>query len=279
MILVRRYYILTECTDAFWKKQKELALVLNSKSQGQALAVAISSTRDARPAGEPPGINLVEPTPRPTPNASRGATMFTGGGVDTIIEDPIFGGQPVTSSPKSIQEELPPTSAVSQNIGWADAISPIGASSAHTNNFRQRRRGYSFIAPSYPGASIRGMTMVSLGSHPFSSHIEGIEPKYQGDGGFPGFFDVVKKITKRVAPNTYLKIERSMTIQATVPVEVGTGKPIIAGRNSNLRTQSLSDEQLDEIGGLEYRAVTLLCYVIPLVSIFPWKEFFVSSNT
>ncbi|KAG6919481.1 hypothetical protein DXG01_005740 [Tephrocybe rancida] len=264
MILVRRYYILTECTDAFWKKkQKEWALLVGSKTQKQVLAATISSPRDARPLWQPPGIELVRPTPSP----SRGATITfaeKSAKADEVEAPTYFENQQVTSSPKSLEADLPPT-ANSPNIGWEDPMSSIEDPSADPNNLRQRRRGFSFLAPAHPGAPVRGRTVVSLGANPFSSHVEGIDAKYQGEGlGLPGFFQIVRKATKLVAPKAYLKIERSMTVQTTIPVELGIGRPIIAGRNSNFKTESLTDEQLEEVGGLEYRAVTFLCFLIPL---------------
>lgn len=38
------------------------------------------------------------------------------------------------------------------------------------------------------------------------------------------------------------------------------------GRNSDFHTESLSDNQLEFLGGTEYRALRWLSYVVPLVS-------------
>lgn len=41
---------------------------------------------------------------------------------------------------------------------------------------------------------------------------------------------------------------------------------LIVNRNSDFRTDSLSDEQLESIGGVEYKALRLLSYLVPAVS-------------
>lgn len=40
---------------------------------------------------------------------------------------------------------------------------------------------------------------------------------------------------------------------------------LVVGRNSDFHTETLSDEQLEKIGGAEYRALRLLSYLVPLV--------------
>ncbi|OBZ78732.1 hypothetical protein A0H81_00276 [Grifola frondosa] len=39
---------------------------------------------------------------------------------------------------------------------------------------------------------------------------------------------------------------------------------LVIGRNSDFNTEYLSDEQLEELGGLEYRALRLLSYLVIL---------------
>lgn len=41
---------------------------------------------------------------------------------------------------------------------------------------------------------------------------------------------------------------------------------LLIGRNSDFRTDTLSDEQLEEIGGAEYQALRWLSYLVPAVS-------------
>lgn len=42
---------------------------------------------------------------------------------------------------------------------------------------------------------------------------------------------------------------------------------LTVGRNSFFHTDYLTDEQLEEIGGVEYRALRLLSYLVAFVSI------------
>lgn len=42
---------------------------------------------------------------------------------------------------------------------------------------------------------------------------------------------------------------------------------LTTGRNSAFHIESLTDEQLEELGGTEYRALRWLSYVVPLVSV------------
>lgn len=42
---------------------------------------------------------------------------------------------------------------------------------------------------------------------------------------------------------------------------------LVIGRNSLFHTDKLVDEQLKEIGGVEYRALSLLSYLVALVSL------------
>lgn len=40
---------------------------------------------------------------------------------------------------------------------------------------------------------------------------------------------------------------------------------LITGRNSDFRTETMTDEQLEEVGGAEYKALRLLSYLVPMV--------------
>ncbi|KAJ7725300.1 potassium transporter [Mycena maculata] len=93
--------------------------------------------------------------------------------------------------------------------------------------------------------------------------------KFQGSGGFPGPVTVAKRLFKRAVPTTFRKLERNMTLPYTetfVAQDVPwlTFDGLVVGRNSAFRTETLSDEQLEFIGGVEYRALRLLSYVIPI---------------
>lgn len=119
-----------------------------------------------------------------------------------------------------------------------------------------------------------------------------VDARYKDHGGFPGPVTLTKAGLRRIMPGTYRKLERKMTVPYTmsynnqVPqsdVRSVTGSlvqeermfprwlPAISGltinRNSDFRTETLSDDELEKIGGTEYRALRLLSYVIPIVCV------------
>lgn len=107
--------------------------------------------------------------------------------------------------------------------------------------------------------------------------------KYQGFGGFPGPLTIAGTAVKRMAPNAYSRLERKITLPRTMTLNgpishdesgraiLGQTVPwlnfdgLVVGRNSNFDTKSLSDEQVEQIGGTEYRALRLLSYLVPIV--------------
>jgi len=102
--------------------------------------------------------------------------------------------------------------------------------------------------------------------------------KYQGFGGFPGPANLLSQVIKIMAPQTYRKVERTMTIQ-TVTTLKSSSVPwlnfndLVVGRNSYFRTDSLTDEQLEDIGGAEYKALRLLSYLVPAVRMFIFIQY------
>jgi hypothetical protein len=97
--------------------------------------------------------------------------------------------------------------------------------------------------------------------------------KYEGFGGFPGPVDLINTVLKRAAPSTYHRLERSMTVPYTTTLE-GRSEPwlnfdgLVVGRNSDFRTETLTSDQIKDIGGTEYKALGLLSWLVPAVSLF-----------
>ncbi|KAG7447157.1 TrkH-domain-containing protein [Guyanagaster necrorhizus] len=77
----------------------------------------------------------------------------------------------------------------------------------------------------------------------------------------------VKNLFKRWAPGVYRKFQRNMTTPYKSTLEADRTKwlnfDLDTGRNSNFYTETLTDEQLDMIGGAEYRALKVLSYLVP----------------
>ncbi|KAG2005785.1 potassium transporter [Coprinopsis cinerea AmutBmut pab1-1] len=95
--------------------------------------------------------------------------------------------------------------------------------------------------------------------------------KDEGFGGFPGPVDLLTRFAQRAAPR---KVTNALTRSATIlsEREIRTEKTpwilmevpaFIIGRNSDFRTETLTDEQVEAVGGAEYRALRLLSYLIP----------------
>lgn len=95
---------------------------------------------------------------------------------------------------------------------------------------------------------------------PYSSHQVGQREKDQGLGGFPGPFKLMKRIIRYYAPGAYGKVGRTLTIMPTQTIDRAVDEKrwlpagmteLIIGRNSDFNTDELTDEQLEELGGLE----------------------------
>lgn len=100
------------------------------------------------------------------------------------------------------------------------------------------------------------------------------DPKLSGYGGFPTPARLVSDLFHRVFPSASDKLTQTMTMPRTNTItghssqgqgEDGTSVPYISfsatvGRNSNFK--DLTEEQMDELGGVEYRALKLLFWIV-----------------
>jgi len=100
--------------------------------------------------------------------------------------------------------------------------------------------------------------------------------KYEGMGGFPGpsriCFSFLRLVTPKAAKKI-MKLQNSLTMMPSVQTIESRNVPwleridkLVIWRNSDFRTETLSDEQLEELGGAEYKALSILSYVVPVVS-------------
>ncbi|KAH9855968.1 cation transport protein-domain-containing protein [Lenzites betulinus] len=124
---------------------------------------------------------------------------------------------------------------------------------------------------------------------------------HTGFGGFPMPHELISRLFGRAFPSLERKLTRTITIPRTrtIASERGTVPPgtravpyisfeAVVGRNSVF--QSLTREQLEELGGVEYRALTALLWIVatyhiglqllafiviaPYMSIHRWHEDF-----
>ena len=103
-----------------------------------------------------------------------------------------------------------------------------------------------------------------------------------GFGGFPGPQDIVSRLLRRMFPRFYRDVRRTFTMprtQTLIPrdsIDVASDPGLttqapyfsfkaIVGRNSVF--VGLTEEQIEELGGVEYRALNTLMWVTPTVRI------------
>ncbi|KAJ3861901.1 cation transport protein-domain-containing protein [Lentinula novae-zelandiae] len=134
---------------------------------------------------------------------------------------------------------------------------------------------------SFPGAfptmaltKIPGsLRRMSIPSHPLmTSHT--YSTKHSGFGGFPMPHEILQKLFDKFFPKLRHKLTRTITIPITTTIASQRGGNIppgakvvpyisfeaVVGRNSAFPL--LSDEQLEELGGVEYRALNALLWIV-----------------
>lgn len=104
--------------------------------------------------------------------------------------------------------------------------------------------------------------------------------KHRGFGGFPMPLALLDAAMNKFFPKFKRRLSRTITIPMTtslVSSRVGQAAPphaksvpyisfdAVVGRNS--RFHFLSNDQLEEIGGTEYRALNSLLWLVPTVSL------------
>lgn len=121
--------------------------------------------------------------------------------------------------------------------------------------------------------SRRSATVMSSRSRIHEHRVVSHSSKHNGLGGFPGPVEVLNKVAKMVVPGTYRRFERTLSMDTNQTLQSSSipwlnFSGLRVGRNSDFHTETLTDEQLEDIGGAEYRALRLLSYIVPAVSPF-----------
>lgn len=91
--------------------------------------------------------------------------------------------------------------------------------------------------------------------------------KHTGYGGFPTPLEMLKTIAYRLAPEKSAKLGRTLTQEPTTAQTNDELTGLRVGRNS--RFLKLTQEQKEELGGIEYRASRLLLVIVCCVSLRP----------
>ena len=107
----------------------------------------------------------------------------------------------------------------------------------------------------------------------------------RGFGGFPYPQTLIWRFMKRFFPSAHQRMKRTLTMPRTRTIASGVVDELrhpvktvsylsfsaIVGRNSKFHM--LSEDELEELGGIEYRALTALLWLVAGVSTFLSKLF------
>ena len=108
-------------------------------------------------------------------------------------------------------------------------------------------------------------------------------PREVGFGGFPGPREVLEQTSQKMFPHFHRRLQKTLTIprtstlvpqnaqktpsrQSTLPTRPVSYLSFIANVGKNSRFHGLSEEELLELGGVEYSALNVLMWIVPLVS-------------
>ncbi|KAJ7468718.1 potassium transporter [Mycena latifolia] len=248
MVLVRKWYFRNVCQYIDYQFHRNPSKTRTMFLKSISAPVAVFKQRDEVPN---PRIDLIQPTPGATMNV----TTENGEKPERTSEDQeqvLSDARTFSSSPRAASFLLlsPDTqSPRGVNFGLSTSIDPLP-------RLQTIREGVAFPR--------RTATIYSS-----NRKVDPAMKKFEGKGGFPGPVTLAKRLFKRGAPTTFRKLERKMTMPYTETLGATKQVPwlsfdgLVVGRNSAFHTESLSDEQLESIGGVEYRALRLLSYLIP----------------
>ncbi|KAJ7863239.1 potassium transporter [Mycena leptocephala] len=257
MVLVRKWYFRNVCQYVDYRSHrgptKSRTMFLKSISSPVAMFKQTEEV-PTQEKSENPTFDLIQPTPGVTlegygSDAAKGEKPE---GISQDEERVLSDARTFSSSPRATSILLSPVATQSPrgvNFGLTTSID-------HPLRLQTVREGVAFPR--------RTATIYSS-----NRKIEPENRKFEGRGGFPGPVALAKRLFKRGAPVTYRKLERKMTLPYTATL-VAKETPwlsfdgLVVGRNSAFRTETLTADQLEFIGGVEYRALRLLSYFIPL---------------
>lgn len=124
----------------------------------------------------------------------------------------------------------------------------------------------------------RSGTINTVGSQAYS-HATSRRTMHRGFGGFPMPHELFSRLIRRAFPQLERKLTRTITIPhtRTIASEHGLVPPgsravpyitfeAVVRRNSVF--QGLTPDQLEELGGVEYRALTALLWIVAAVSAY-----------
>ncbi|KAF8153943.1 potassium transporter [Crassisporium funariophilum] len=281
MVLVRKRYFRTHCEYIVASSKKK---PLGPRSRNSIFGL-ISSPREVYLSRKPadrqekkndddfinPEFQFVGPTPGPTPGGTLSDVPENQPlDIHDMSEDDhhiLSETQDLTSSPEAVSialplDESPQPKHRPPKIEFAMSTTVSPRIGIYNRMMTIREDGVAVPR--------RGTTMLTNNRYPDVPGSPGgrSQKKYQGLGGFPSVVDLVGQSIKIVAPNTYRRVQRKMTMPTVTTLDE-TKTPwlnisgLVVGRNSDFHTETLTDEELEDVGGAEYRALRLLSYLVP----------------
>ncbi|KAF5353410.1 hypothetical protein D9756_007889 [Leucocoprinus leucothites] len=255
----------------------EPTIAVNSADTDSAVTPAITSA--------PPLITTTAPTPGQTLFAAdsqvppisthgilnRRRTQASEKGLAELHDDALFSGNDGTWSSSPTQVDSIPLPAPDSNHPHVDFALSTGVAARDEGFYRTF--GISAARTSLPGrtltiTSARHRENPTLPNTPHPTAASQSNNKYHGFGEFPGPFQIMQRLARRAAPRTYQKLQRSMTMPSSQTLEGRTTSyldfDLKTGRNSDFYTETLSEDELEKLGGTEYRALNWLTWVVPL---------------
>uniref|UniRef100_A0A0W0GBM9 Putative potassium transporter n=1 Tax=Moniliophthora roreri TaxID=221103 RepID=A0A0W0GBM9_MONRR len=282
MVLVRKEYFKRRCEFEYVKRKR----ISRSNGIFESISrpVAVYKSQEPVPprenegnaATDIPGMNFIGPTPAVTMWDSTISTNALGLHDDSTNqmqkhmrlsgehEQGVLSDEPVFhSSPEAVSLHLSPVRS-RPSIGQRGV--DFHYTTSVTPSVAHRRR----LGTIREGVPMPHRTATILTNRTMGSTRNANQHKYQGLGGFPGPIELAQMAAKRFAPKTYRKMERKLTMPYTTTLEKNRTPwlnfDLIVGRNSDFHTETLTDAQLEKIGGTEYIALRYLSYLVPASS-------------
>ncbi|KIY66946.1 TrkH-domain-containing protein [Cylindrobasidium torrendii FP15055 ss-10] len=190
-----------------------------------------------RSMGTPPGVDVESATPMGTLRMEKEKAA-----ADIAMSDL----NTFTSSPAAATINLSPVQSRASGAEHRGVAFDL----SHSMTPSMRRRGTLPIPRSATILSSRTLADGAPGSRP------------------AGPLQSAKKAFRSAAPGLYKKLERKLTMPSAVVLKAEATSwldfDLDIGRNSYFHTETLSDDQLEALGGAEYRALRLLSYLVPM---------------
>lgn len=269
------------------------------QSQPQLHERRASSPRMRSAIPTPQVMIAQDPTPGPSPESSSEQLPQTADEQSSLEDGPELPSAALTDSPTEMPAELQPSAPLKipyagrqlgddafprsrtiafddQDDGFDHDHVAVGMSSAREGGFFPRTAtNRSVEAGMFPRTGTVSNFPRTYSLRPTQSRRP--ETKLSGFGGFPTPFQIVRSGVERLLPQATRTLTKTMTMPRTNTL-TGRGSvsgdatskevPYITfdatvGRNSHFT--GLTEEQMDELGGVEFRALRVLFWVVTIV--------------